>query len=278
MALLVVLAGCSQGEPAAPQAQQSTSAAVAKSKISEFQNAIATCMKRSGFRYVPDLRGAEPDDEAAGPTTYADLRAHRAKYGFEVFAMFVYKGDPLVDPYADPSEGDPNRKIIFSLSAGQSGSYTKARDKCYVSQAKAVLGKKVRGENDLRSAYLKALEAAKKSELDGDPRLLDLAGPYRDCLSGRGYRIVASRPTEVGEAMLKLVETKAAALYAQQEGIPAEKELTANPQLTPGQARPHLDDEIKMASVDLECGKDFLPVYLPKLDAITSRVRDEWAI
>jgi hypothetical protein len=45
--------------------------------------------------------------------------------------------------------------------------------------------------------------------------------------------------------------------------------------ITPEEARPYLNKEIKAALDDLECGKDFYPAFMPKDEAVGQQINEE---
>ena len=57
-----------------------------------------------------------------------------------------------------------------------------------------------------------------------------------------------------------------------------ELKMTYSPTLTPEEARPYLNKEIKAALDDLECGKDFYPAYLPKEKAVDQQIYEEFGM
>jgi len=55
-------------------------------------------------------------------------------------------------------------------------------------------------------------------------------------------------------------------------------EILVVPSMTADEARPYLAREIKEALDDLECGKDFYPVYAPRSRDIDHRVYAEFGM
>ncbi|NUW43526.1 hypothetical protein [Nonomuraea rhodomycinica] len=75
--------------------------------------------------------------------------------------------------------------------------YAAAGAECYVSTIRQTLGRDVTDAAHLRRKYLRALRLAWKNELDTDPQLMGLAGSYATCLTGKGYKIDTTAPTEL---------------------------------------------------------------------------------
>ncbi|MFE3448448.1 hypothetical protein ACFXJ8_05885 [Nonomuraea sp. NPDC059194] len=236
-------------------------------------------MKQAGFSYLPNLGTTErPDPAKQDAGDYDALKDHRQKYGLEIFASFVYPDDPKVNPFADESQEDPNGRIIFSLSSTQQKAYLKAKDACVTKEAERVLGKRVSSDVDLMTGPAMAFEEAARRELDGDPQLVDLAAAYGDCLAGKGYRVASTKPTEVATTVRKIFQGQLEAIRKKQDpgAEPAPKGIVLRPDLSSDQARPYFTKEIRSALDDLECGKEFYPVFGPKQTALRVRIDAEF--
>ncbi|MEV5497363.1 hypothetical protein AB0M50_18390 [Nonomuraea fuscirosea] len=287
MAALAVLCGCGG---AAGTAGPSPSAP--GDKKHRLEAAKADCMKQQGFKYVPFVsRSRQPDtdesrERAAGD--YQAMRKYREKYGFGVFALYVYPkefGHPAVKP--DNPEINPNWEIQSSLSKAQSGAYRKALDACMVTAADQVLGLKLKSGADYYAEQNTIRRRALKSGVNSDPELVELAGAMATCLKGKGHAISDTTPVAMakrGQEMFRAQEDKLG--RAQRDDVPdvapPEKEgelsMIYAPALTPEEARPYLNREIKAALDDLECGRDFYPAYLPREQVIDKQVSDRFGM
>lgn len=106
-----------------------------------------------------------------------------------------------------------------------------------------------------------AVAQAVTREIDGDTRLVKLAGSYGDCLRAKGRPVYWDEPS--------LIERNGRKRF--------QKELGKLPQEpSPEAAKPYLDGEIKASLEDLECGRDFYPAFLPKRRQIMERTLQEF--
>ncbi|GAA3140085.1 hypothetical protein GCM10010466_33960 [Planomonospora alba] len=291
-----VLSGCggaAEGTGPAPGAAANTGAtantgaAAAKDKRHRFEAVKADCMKQKGFTYVPHIRPAGPENEEERRRDSGDYRAmreYRAKYGFGVFSTHVYP-DETGAPGAGPGDtADPNAKTQASLSPAQLTAYRKAKDACVAEAGKQVLGLTLKSNLDYLGQLAKAHKRARADRLDGDPELVELAGSMATCLKGKGYRVTDTRPTAIvrrGEIAFMVQQSRLGREQnPDQAGGPKLTEETVEsvrPTLTPEEARPYLDKEIKAALDDLECGKDFYAAFAPKKTELQHRINDQYA-
>ncbi|WP_433247646.1 hypothetical protein ACQPYK_47400 [Streptosporangium sp. CA-135522] len=285
---LAVLAGC--GSQAAPESAPESAAgsAVSKSAAPEqgagtpedrrIQQVKADCMKQKGFTYIPFVPQPQKRTETERKSDegdYAAMRKLRAKYGFQVFAAHVYPDDPASGALVvEALVPDPNSRVLGALNSTQFGAYKKAEEGCFGKALKEVLHKEVpvggkfggaMGYFQQRQAKAKQL---KERELDGDPRLVEPAASFGDCLKAKGYPVTSLKPTTLAERGWQ-------AFWAEEKKFPRGKDGNP-PDLTPAQARPYLVREVKAALDDLECGKDFYAVYMPKKREIDLRVNREF--
>ncbi|GAA3254271.1 hypothetical protein [Nonomuraea helvata] len=285
---LAVLCGC--GGAAETAAPPSPSAAAAKDKKHQLEAAKADCMKQKGFKYVawvkPELPETEEDrSRAAGD--YQAMRKYREKYGFGIFAEFIYpKEMDTTEAQGERGAADPNAKIQEALSDTQLGAYYKAKDACMVTAGKQVLGVTLKSNIDYYNQIALARKRATSSTLDTDAKLMELAATMATCLKGKGYTVGDTTPT----AMAKRGEN---AFFEQLDKVGREQDDSVPnvppptkkgqsqpinmPRLTAEQARPYLAKEIKAALDDLECGKDFYPAYTPRKSAIDTQIRAQFA-
>jgi hypothetical protein len=228
----------------------------------------ADCMKQKGFKYVAFVAPQRPQSDLS---TYEAMKTYRQKYGFGVFSQYVYPKDPLTGSIesAEAALGaDPNEKIMAKLNDSQFDSYNEALKGCVGKAAKEVLNKEVESALDGAMQMREAREELEAAEIDGDSALISLAAGFADCLGGKGRRVPSAKPM----ALAKRGETE---FRDQLKELSGKSEHRA-PDITPAQARPHLDQEIKAALEDLECGKEFYTRYAPKHASISARVRGEY--
>ncbi|MFI6735996.1 hypothetical protein ACIBI9_23985 [Nonomuraea sp. NPDC050451] len=286
---LAVLCGCGGvAETAAPHSP--SAAAAAKDKKHQLEAAKADCMKQKGFKYVAWVKPEMPqsdEDRRRDAGDYQAMQKYREKYGFGVFAEFVYPKE-MDAPQAQIERGaaDPNMKIQGSLSEAQLGAYHKAKDACMVTVAKQVLGVTLKSNLDYYNQIALTRKRATAGTLDSDPKLVELATAMATCLKGKGYAVTDTTPTALakrGENVFFKEQDKVG--REQDDSVPdvappAKKDQGQQihmPSLTAEQAKPYLAREIKAALDDLECGKDFYPVYTPRKSAIDAQVRAQFA-
>ncbi|AQZ68151.1 unnamed protein product [[Actinomadura] parvosata subsp. kistnae] len=280
-----VLCGCGGAAETAAQPSPAASAAV-KDKRNQFEAAKADCMKQKGFKYVPYVRPTEPaseDERLRDSGDYQAMLKYRQKYGFGVFAVHVYPKE-IQGPGSEMADPDPNADIQGSLSTAQLDAYNEAKNACMVVVGKQVLGLDLKSNMDYFNHMALAHRRAKTAELDGDPDLVELAATMSTCLKGKGYRVSDTKPTAVARrGENEFMERQSAIGREQDPKMAGGPKMTKNtkqlvmPTLTPQQARPYLDKEIKAALDDLECGKDFYAAYAPKAAEVQRRVNDEFA-
>ncbi|GAA2210491.1 hypothetical protein GCM10009850_059500 [Nonomuraea monospora] len=280
-----VLCGCGGSAESAAQPAPTASAAV-KDKRHQFESAKADCMKQKGFTYVPYVRPTEApteDERKRDSGDYQAMLKYREKYGFGVFAVHVYPKE-IAGPGSEIPIADPNAKVQTSLSPAQLDAYHKAKDTCVATAGKQVLGLDLKSNIDYYNHMAQAHKRAKANELDGDARLVELAGATATCLKGKGYRVSDLKPTAIARrGENEFTERQSAIGREQSPEMRGGQKMTEDtrqlvmPTLTPQQARPHLAKEIKAALDDLECGKDFYAAYAPKAAELQRRVNDQYA-
>ncbi|OUC97510.1 hypothetical protein [Streptosporangium minutum] len=287
---LVLLTGCA-AEPAAPV----DLAAPSQDRYRQMEAAIGDCMKQKGFKYNPDTApsGQKTDEETRREAgDYEALRKHREKYGFGIYTGYVYPGDKQAGG-VDFGKQDPNNPIMMALSRVQLESWRATRDTCYSAAVKEFTGKTVRSESDLYEQAEAARERVQARELDGDARLLDLAAEFGDCLRTKGVKVRSLKPTAVASANETALREEMYALGEKQRtdrgvNLPERIRTLAEeqggtggtvrllPSLSPGEARPYLAREVKIALDDLECGRDFYAAFKPRQRQIYDRVNREF--
>ncbi|MER6949557.1 hypothetical protein ABT294_36645 [Nonomuraea sp. NPDC000554] len=248
-------------------------------------------MKQKGFTYIAYVRPEKPEtDEVTKRASgdYQAMRKWRERYGFGVFAEFVYPKEldsPLAKP--DNPEIDPNWAIQSKLSAAQGAAFRKASDACMVVAAKQVLGKDLKSGDDYFNQINKASDRALAAKVDSDPQLIELAAAMASCLKGKGNAIGKTTPQEMYGRGFQMFNDQADKLgRAQRDDVPdvappakdGENKMTYMPDLSAAEAKPYLAKEIKAALDDLECGKDFYPAYLPKAAVVNQQVNDEFGM
>ncbi|MEV1000187.1 hypothetical protein [Nonomuraea sp. NPDC050202] len=279
------LCGCGgAAESAAPPSPAASAAA--KDKRHQFEAAKADCMKQKGFKYVPYVRPTEAateDERKRDSGDYQAMLKYREKYGFGVFAVHVYPKE-IEGPGSEIPIADPNAEVQGSLSGAQLDAYNKAKNACMAIVGKQVLGLDLKSNIDYFNHMALAHRRAKAAELDGDAGLVELAGTMGTCLKGKGYRVSDTKPTAIARrGKNEFMERQSAIGREQRPEVVAGEKMTKQtrqlvmPTLTPQQARPYLDKEIKAALDDLECGRDFYAAYAPKETALQQRVNDQFA-
>ncbi|MEU7003236.1 hypothetical protein [Nonomuraea sp. NPDC046570] len=261
---LALISGCAAEQAAAPVPAQRS--ADPRPRMEQIK---ADCMKQSGFRYLAFVQPQRPEPDLS---TYEAMKTYRNKYGFGVFAQFAYPMDPLsgsIESAQALHDKDPNVAVTRKLSGAQLDSYNEKLDNCGWKAAKEVLGKEVSTRMDAVGLLQEARGELEAAEIDGDSELVDRASGFADCLVGKGRRVPSTTPM----ALAKRGET---AFMDQAEELGPDKLGNAWPDLTPAQARPYLDREIKAALEDLECGKEFYTRFAPKHASINARVWAEY--
>ncbi|MEV0379293.1 hypothetical protein [Nonomuraea sp. NPDC050643] len=283
-ALTVALTACGQ---ATESAQPSPSAPAADARH-RLETAKADCMKRQGFKYIPYVAPEKPPTEEQrrrNSGDYPAMKKYRQKYGFGVFAAHVYPKE-MNQPGTEPAD-NPNKKVQGQLSGAQLGSYKKAGDVCMIAAAKQVLGLELKSYDDYYEQMNAAVQRAVNEQLDSDPKLVELAGAMATCLKGKGHTVGDTTPSAMsgrGQKAFLAQEDKLG--RAQDPDVPdvapsvkdGKIAMFYPPTLTPEEARPYLDKEIKAALDDLECGKDFYPAYEPRSFAIDRQVFDRFGM
>lgn len=246
-------------------------------------NAVAECMKKAGFTYVPFVLTPTPANRDDNDRDYASARKIREKYGFGAFAPDVYPNDPQVPGSKTAVAEDPNTATFQALpqdrkdawNAAMMGSTDPAKMKQAMADGGGCLGTaqtKVYGDKGKSKADAEAAsEAARRNRLNlnGDPELARLAQGFASCLRGKGYPVETTAVTEIRNAERFVWMGKAAQLN-QNRPQPADVDQPARPQsgptLDPATARTMLTQEIQAALADLDCGRDFRAAYYPKFD------------
>ncbi|MBB5775569.1 hypothetical protein [Nonomuraea jabiensis] len=288
---LAVLCGCGgAAETAATPPSPSAATAAAKDKKHQLEAAKADCMKQKGFKYVAWVRPEPPqsdEDRRRDAGDYQAMRKYREKYGFEVFAEYIYPKE-LNAPAAqgESPDQDPNMKIQGALSEAQLGAYHKAKDACMATAGKQVLGVTLKSSLDYYNQIALTRKRATATTIDTDPKLVELATAMATCLKGKGYAVTDTTPTALAKRGRDVFTAQQDKLGREQDDTvpdiapPAKKgenQPIHMPSLTAEQARPYLAKEIKAALDDLECGKDFYPVFAPRKSAIDAQVRAQFA-
>ncbi|MFF5213221.1 hypothetical protein [Streptosporangium sp. NPDC000396] len=272
---LAVLTACGSEPASAPVAAPTRTQGDVAQNAWRMERIKADCMKQKGFTYVPFVMPRQKQSETerrAEQGDYAAMKELRAKYGFKVFARFIYPGDPQAgDITREMFPVDPNERIQDALNLTQINAYDNAQKDCTVKAAQEVVHKKVTSQLDLDNQRFKKLDQVMGRELDGDPRLVELAAPFGDCLKAKGYPVTSLKPT-----VMAVSKQRAEAIFLEAKKLGRGKRHEDLSHLAPEQLRPYLVKEIKTALDDLECGKDFYAVYLPKKQEIEQRVQREF--
>jgi hypothetical protein len=280
---LALLAACGDASAAEPAASPTPKGQERQYRI---QAITADCMKQRGFKYIPYVpppRQETEEERKRDSGDYAAMKAFREKYGYGVWASIVYPaqfGNPSVKPEGNPPV-DPNWEIQGSLSAAQNRAYREALDACFAQGVKQVTGKEVSSVFDQGNRVNARIDQLKTRELDGDPRLVKLAADMAACLKAKGYRIGSTTPSALGDRGAKTFRAEMSRIGREQRKLPESvsgDSVIVVPDMPADAARPYLTREIKDALDDLECGKDFYPVYTPKSREIDRRAYVEYGI
>ncbi|MEV4580824.1 hypothetical protein AB0K16_47100 [Nonomuraea jabiensis] len=160
-------------------------------------------------------------------------------------------------------------------------------DACQVSAANKVLGLKLKSTDDFNRARFRASVRARKTTLNTDPELVELATAMAACLKGKGYAVGDTAPVAMSDQGQRTWQLKQDKLGREQMddvpdvAPPAEDDKVPMyyvPTLTPEEARPYLAKEIRQALDDLECGKDFYRAYLPKELSVQRQVSAQFGM
>lgn len=259
------------------------------------ERSLATCMEQNGFRYVPDdgspWQRVDPElnNDRLGRGDYAAMRSYRAKYGHGAFAIYVFPqkfGNPRVKPEHVPIS--PNGAIRAALSPTQRRAYQEAYDRCYGPAVKQATGKDVASEWDHHRQISALVDRLVAAEIDADPRLVRLAENMADCLRAKGYAVESTLPsalagrgfarfnaeiTEIGRTD-DISDEPLKSFGTDEDG----NHRVYQPNLTPLQAGPYLTREIGDALDDLECGREFYPVYKTRYTDIQRRAHEEFGL
>jgi len=284
---LVTACGGPDAEPEPVAA--APAAADTRTKLQQMENIVADCMKQQGFQYVPNPPAAGDDNQGrfTGPLSVLespnDVRAFRAKYGFGVFARFVYPDDPaVVTPKADRAD-DPNAAIRAALDPAR----RKAYDLALNGNQEAVKGsaglEKVTGEPGCGGkASIEvfgdgapdeaAAQAAERAytAFQTDPEVVAAAQKYADCLRGQGYKVTTTRPGEVEDVMNSAAIDGELPAQPGANGakMPVAGAVTAavagDTTMDPEAAQAGLQAEIKAALADLDCRTDYALIVRTK--------------
>ncbi|MEV0387395.1 hypothetical protein [Nonomuraea sp. NPDC050643] len=259
-AILATLTGCASSDGNEAGATPSADPA---NQQRQTQTQLATCMKGKGFAYHPMVSMPELPDavkqEMSGD--YPAMKKYRSKYGFGFAASIVYPNDGvgrMARQMGEDDTDDPNGKVIAGLSKPQREAYFEAMEACNLEMFNKATGKKHKSMQEVAEAQGEMLKQIIGREIDGDPKLVELASAFADCLKGKGYRVTSQRPSDIARSTESSFMTEFGRLGRKQ-----------NP--TADEARPLLRREIKAALDDLECGKEFYAAYRPKADEVYKR-------
>lgn len=281
----LLLAGCAGGQattttPAGgsgADASVSNSVSAMQAKEDKLEDMIADCMKQRGFTYVAHpsvvddssgrsanwIRGTDP---ALVP--YAQLKTFREKYGFGIYSADVYPHDPQVAMRRSDPSANPNNAIIAALSPAQKQAYDvamngpgpeakagqpappsvpAAQQGCAEKASLAVYGDS--SQNAQAQQQQAASSDAAYRDFQTNPQLVAAAQTYASCLRQQGYQVSSALPGDVDRVMQQTV--------LQQRRNAGGDTIDANT------ARAGLQNEIKMALADLECGKSYEALAKP---------------
>jgi hypothetical protein len=262
---VLVLAGCGSqgatpadagnGPSGAEPVRDRALAAQVQDQRSQAQNMIADCMKQQGFTYIPhvpvqstppsspSIRGQHP-----ALVAYEDLKTFRQKYGFGVYAADVHPQDPNVAPRQPTTTPNPNDAVKAGLDPAAKEAYNKAlhgvgkgNGGCVNDSMKAVFGD-TPADDDAKQAQTRQTQSA----FESDPAVVQAANAYAACLTSRGHKLNSTKPGMIEKSLHQTLVT-----------------TRGQGNLTGDAARTALDNEIRQAMDDLECGKDYFVAAKP---------------
>ncbi|MBB5782315.1 hypothetical protein [Nonomuraea jabiensis] len=260
-AVLATLTGCASTGGTETAATPSADPA---NQQRQTQTQLAACMKGRGFTYHPMVSMPELPDavkqEISGD--YSAMKKYRSKYGFGFAASIIYPNDGVGRMARQVGEGDsakdPNGKVVAGLSKPQQEAYFQAMEACNLELINKATGKKHKSMQEAAKAQSEMMKQIISREIDGDPKLTELARAFADCLKGKGYQVTSQRPSDIARSTESSFLTEFGKLGGKR-------------QPTADEARPLLQREIKAALDDLECGKDFYAAYRPKANEVYKR-------
>ncbi|MDI2132539.1 hypothetical protein [Yinghuangia seranimata] len=245
-------------------------------------NALADCMKKAGFNYVPYVQVTPIQDRDDNDRDYTAARKIREKYGFGAFSSDVYPDDPNAPGVQSPAiSHDPNDATFRALPQDRKdawntalygsadgakmkqsvvdgkGCYGEARTKAYGDKAKIEADSKTKDEQG----------RINRQNLNGDAELVRFAQAYATCMRGKGYPLRTTAVIEIRTAARFEWFEKAGTMRPRPApGDPKPTSPAGLPHMDPAAARGMLAQEIQAALADLDCGKDFRAAYYPKAD------------
>ncbi|MFI6904062.1 hypothetical protein ACIBKY_22565 [Nonomuraea sp. NPDC050394] len=279
-AALALIAGCA-AEPAPTAAPQAASSTKASDSAHRIQSIVGDCMKKKGFRYVPwvpPVKAPKTASDRAYLGDYAAMKEQRAKKGFTVFYRYAHPDQK--EEVLWSSEDSPNSAIVRDLSPAQLAAYEKQLTACKSRAIKEVTGKVVKDDNDLFAQLDETVQKVLDRELNGDPKLVELAAAMGVCLKGKGYSVADTRPSTLHTWGWRTFEDKVKAL-AKNDDKPEDEEMAkygqyTMPVISVADGKRYFSQEVKAALDDLECGKDFYAAYSPRNAEIQQRVALEF--
>jgi hypothetical protein len=260
--------------------------------MQEVENRTADCMTEKGFRYVPFVEPITRDElgRFAGPPSVLespnDVRAFREKYGFGVFAKLVHPDDPVLSPPAvrNPNSAvrdalDPARRQAYDDALNGSGDYPKTeaarRNSTWKPGCSARAWTEVFGDGKHDEAASKDARRA-YAAFQTDPEIVAAAQEYADCLRGRGYEVITTRPGQIEGAMSEAAMDGRLPARTGPDGaeVPVGGAVTAavagDTKLSVDEARAGLQAEIKAALTDLDCRTDYAILVRSKYAAVVA--------
>ncbi|MEV4888237.1 hypothetical protein AB0K48_02460 [Nonomuraea sp. NPDC055795] len=279
-AAFTLVAGCA-AEPAPPAAPKAASSTKASGNAHRIQSIVGDCMKEKGFRYVPwvpPVKAAETATDRAYRGDYAALKQERAEKGFTVFYRYAHPDQKQEVLWS--TEDSPNSAILNDLSPAQQAAYGEKLTGCKSRAIKEVTGKVVKDENDLYAQENATIEKVLDRELNGDPKLVELAARMGACLKGKGYSVADTRPSTLHTWGWRMFEDKVKAL-AKNDDKPEDEEMAKHgqyvmPVISVADGKRYFGQEVKVALDDLVCGKDFYAASSPRNAEIQQRVALEF--
>ncbi|MFD8564997.1 hypothetical protein ACFV1N_47690 [Streptosporangium canum] len=270
----VSLTACASPQETPSNSLTATTAAQNRATWEKIEASRADCMKQAGFKYTPTLPEVprQAKEAASGNGSYDAMMKQRSKYGFGVFAKYVYP-----DQNSGNKTSNPNLIYMMSLKSGQLAAYNKADEQCFVKSLNEVTGKRATSRQDYEQQRAALVEKYYKRMVDSDPELLDLGRKFADCLKQKGYQVPQAEPQGLASRGWTVFSKQASEIGAKAFKNP-KPGVIYEPDFKPAQANPYLKKEIKAALDDLECGKSFYAAYYPKANEAGRQAGNEFGL
>lgn len=266
------------------------------------QEAVAQCMAKQGFRYIPVDPAASggsttiggPSGAAAGMTK----QAYVDTYGFGLSAA-LDGADPTVPTLSAPSVADPNQEIIDALSESERDAYYRAlygdaaTSSGSASSAQATpAGCQAEAAEQTSNAtvdpvieQVQPLIEELYQRIDADTRVVEATAGYASCMAKAGYDSLRT-PDAARQAVMDKIDAIVSAAPDPLAGFSPDElsKLTPEQQEELFSKRPEYDAkalaeaksfELKVAKADFRCGQALDKVRLQVQSELEQRFIDD---